>query len=748
MAFNANSATATGWTARPCPGSSWRPPAPSRASPRVSRPRRGTRSFGIRFRGGPGSLPSVDLDEVLAGNLVRSLVEGRTVLVGPVGFHPSDGAETPTTEGSRMSSLEIHGHALDTLLRNAPVRRTGAGGTILPLLLLGWLGLALHQRFELGVAWGSHLCLVLLSGAGGVALLALTGWWIRVADVLLGQLILLALVLRQRLHLAQSGIDELYRDTASWMRQRLWPPSFFDSDDPWAQILGMIDQTLLVDRTIFLAAEDDSFHVREVAALRCNLDDIDERRRDIRRTPYSTALESDDLVSVEAYLRPEDDDPGPQHLVPLRFGGELEGFWALSFPGRGRAEVPGQAAAILAFADQIAELLYHRRRIHQERTGDRAVDRLLGTWRETERTRALAAAFELVRRRLGRLERLLDGLEVATAIFDLFGRLLETNRGMNLVTEREGLTVRSMSALDLVLALTGCDAPTAKRCLRHAVVDGETISLPAQLATEAQARYTLFIRPLAWLSPEDRGSTPFGLGGIAIELVDATAGARLSAMKSALSQRLGIQLRNDLGVLALSTSLLSRDGVPEERRRAVADVVREKIQATVDLVDECLGHLTRHQDDDRGAPYPVDARAILERVLAEARPFLEEHQVTPTLDVPRLMNDVFGLPRPLEDTFRSVLALVGHDARPGCRLEIHVVEEEESTRFTFSDQGYGLPQERLNAMIFGEATTSSEDEVRVLRRAVATIRSWGGSVTATSSLGTGLRFTVQLRRFL
>jgi CHASE2 domain-containing sensor protein len=93
-------------------------------------------TFGIRYVGGPNSLPHVGADDVLEGNIIREMVEGRTVLIGP--NEPVEiGLPTPVTRGpQRMSYLEVQGNAVHTLLTQGVVSHSDAWLSVTVLILL------------------------------------------------------------------------------------------------------------------------------------------------------------------------------------------------------------------------------------------------------------------------------------------------------------------------------------------------------------------------------------------------------------------------------------------------------------------------------------------------------------------------------------------------------------------------------------------------------------------------------------
>jgi len=145
--------------------------------------------FRIAFRGGPGSLPHIDYESVVAGNLVRELVNGKVVLIGLKPDSDFPGISTPTTRDKvKMSLLEFHGHVLQSLLIAGPIRVVHPIGRFILLLLAA---LVCHVCFRaIRFKWGFRLVLAVMVFEAAIALILL-GWqslWIPFAPLALVQI--------------------------------------------------------------------------------------------------------------------------------------------------------------------------------------------------------------------------------------------------------------------------------------------------------------------------------------------------------------------------------------------------------------------------------------------------------------------------------------------------------------------------------------------------------------------------------
>lgn len=706
-----------------------------------------TRPYLVNFSGGPGSLPAASLERVLSGSLVSELVQGRTVLVGPVGSPPQPGLHTPTTTGAQMMSLlEFQGHALDTLLSGRALRATGPVTTLLLLLFLTLPSLLLYQRLEVRLASWLTLGLVALHVLLAAALFVWARVRLPVVELLLAQGLLFFLSLRGKALLTSLAINNLLLRLTSRLREGVYPPSFYASAEHWSQVINMVNQILDLNRVIFLERIEADHRVREIKSLNCSVNDIDEMRRDYERTPYSTAIEAQGPIRVKKYLKTVE-TAEDQYLTPLIFAGEILGFWAFGVEPATAAAIPRFETVVRDFGDQISEMLYHRQRVLKDRS-ESFLSRALRLQREIELYRALSRTVALIERRLGRVEGLLDDLTTAAIMYDLFGRVLEANSRMLELLRAENLAPYDMTALDLVSALTGYAPVQCRRFLRQVIIEKTPVSLP--VALPGGRSYALGLRALQSRErqavPEE--VAPFQLTGILCELADTTSLSRLYDVKAHLMQRLGVQVRNDLAALELSSSLLATGGLSEEERREVSSIVHERVADAVETLDDCQRYLAVDADLFDGTErFPIDPHRPLETALDGIRLSAEARSLTLEVVEPRLLSHVFAAPSRLQDVFGRVLSLLVEDAVGGSSLRVHVEEDAKWVTFSFENRGFGMPNDRFQGYLFSGEDSASET-ARNLRTALRWVQDWGGTVEARSEVGSGTRIDLRFQRFL
>ncbi len=712
----------------------------------------------VNFIGGLNRIPVVSARRVLDKGLIPELVQGKSVLIGFANDGMSSGFHTPITQQREtISLLSYQGYALNTLLSGNIPSTLSPATTFATLLITSAFGVFFFQWLTLGAALRLTLTLSILFCASAWLFLSLFHVWIPLAEALLALLATFLLVFRHKAISEERSLREMVFSSAAQIHDRIVPPSFFASSEHWSKVVNLVNQTLDLNRIIFLERKEGEARLQEIKTLNCSFDDILERRRDYQRSPYSTAIAENAVIPLRKQFFRETSEREDQYMAPLQFAGEVLGFWAFSVNPDKAASIPMFTSRVNDYANQIAELLYHRQRWlahHQPPRG--AIGKYLTLETDRRLYRTLRRSTELVNRRLKSLEDVFDGLGTATTLYDLFGGIVQINRSMADLLQGADLRPFELTPLELITAVTDMDVAQARHTLRYVVLERGSVTVPMALNGATENVFVLNIRPLKYVSAEnasDVGPAPFQLLGMLFEIVDITNFRKLYDMREHLVERLNIQLRNDMESILLATGLLKTPNLTERKRSRVLNIVQEKVGQAIDVIQEAQHHLDVDVDSALTERYPVDGKQLIESALVTFGEQLAARNIQLQPELDPLVGLVFAEPAALSELISNVVNILIEDATENSHLVIglgqisHGTTYQHTISFTFRNSGFGMPNQRLQAFLFGDGEVSSES-FTTLRNLVPMIESWGGTLKAHGEVGVGLSFTLQLRGFL
>jgi adenylate cyclase len=121
----------------------------------------------INYRGGRETFPYVPYHRVVKGDVDPKIFKGKIVLIGATSAVQHDLFPTPFERGGQMPGVEIHAHALDTLVRGDHIRP--APSWLSPVLAIvlapfgGWLVLRLRALRAFGAMIGVWIALAAIT---------------------------------------------------------------------------------------------------------------------------------------------------------------------------------------------------------------------------------------------------------------------------------------------------------------------------------------------------------------------------------------------------------------------------------------------------------------------------------------------------------------------------------------------------------------------------------------------------------
>lgn len=698
----------------------------------------------VNFLGGLERLPHVSLKRLLAGGLIPELVRNRTVVVG---LNDEVGLHTPITSSDAMMPLPVYqAYALDTLIEGRWIRTTPLWVTA---IMLAWVSLISVVAYQwTGVRLASWLTgtLIVIYVASAWLLLSYAWVWPPVMELFIVQTVCFLLITRHRTLANEQAFRQILLVTSTRLKERVITRDFYEVEDPWPQLIQFVQNILDLDRSIFMERYAKQNFVRVGAGYQCTEDDIHEQRRDYRREPYSTAIaENRPIPLTRTFLKVRESED--QYLVPLRHGNEILGFWAFGVETAKAKEMPRFLAVADQFSTEIGRLLFQRSQWQASRQSESAV---VSRYLRLEGGAVAGGPFsetvhQLVRR-MEALEWILNGVETPIAAYDIFGQIMHINEAMSELLSTHEVRFHDMGALDLLAALSAKDTDYARSVFQHVALGGEPISLIASLGGEDE-RFLLHIAPLARArAGEDDTGESVDRQGMIFQLTDISPLQAPIEMREESLQRVIARLRNDMESMMLAKSLLDDEKQPKTALAQAVNILKAKIEETVTMMDQAQRYMAE-DDVDRLVCYPIDPIAPLRTAISTIQGAAGQRQVTVSQSVPQLISLVLAQPDELTGILTVVLNTLVEDAMDDTSIKVILEERDGRIQYRFANQGFGIPNDRFQSYLTGAGEVTAL-EFQALRHAMRQVEHWEGHFEAASEVGTGMRFTIDLKSFL
>ena len=706
----------------------------------------------INFNDGRDRLPKVSAARVLDDALIPELVAGRTVLIGRSADVNAPGIHAPNTYGKEpLSLLEFQGYALDTLLSGKYIHRIEPRWMFGMLLLTAFASLLIYQCVDVRMGGWFTLSLLVFYWVVAWAQLHYLHIWIPVFELTLSQCALYLLVARHKVAENDGALRKLIIDGSNQFHEAAGTAHFYDSSEHWTQVITLVDQVLNLRRLIFLEKVDGDHRVREVKALNCSIDVIDERRRDYERTPYSTAIaEGGPILLQKSYLKPleNEEEEEDQYLVPLIFAGEVLGFWAFGITPETAAASNRFLETVAVFGNQIAEILYHRSHWQEQQTKKtnplRDLLSLEGGNQAALRVRHL---LELAQRRVSGLDAVFDSMDTAAIVYDLFGRVSHLNRRMESFMRDTEVPGYELTALDLLVRITDSDYRRARQLLREVVMENGQFHLPVSSLVGCSENFMLSVRAVACGDNQftgDNSPAPFEISGLLFELINVSQLKGAYVLKDEFVERFGQRMRRELGAIVLGSDLLQEKNVSIRDKNRTARVLRDKITAIVGLFNQARRYMQVKVTGPGLGLYPVDATVPVASAMQALAGQAEERGVNFVTRVPEVISLVNAPPQELGRLMHSLLETLLNDAAENTAIEVAVEERDGTVSYRLKNTGFGIPNEHFQDFLFGGHEVVGE-EFKDLHDAIQCVSEWQGTVAANSEVGSGMCFDLELR---
>lgn len=478
----------------------------------------------INFRLDVSALPKFSAKRVLNYDVMSEQLENKVIIVGQQAAEFNVNIHAPKLEGLN-DPLLLFAYIADSLDKNRTVNDLNFAISIVFALVFVFALLFFYQKISISYSFLVAFGITIFWCAAGYFLVNFTKLFIPIGQYIILTFSTLVWVVVARKITEDKELTTDVNNIQQMMMGRYIPQSFIEHPSPWDPIIQLISQQLDLEKSIFLARKEDDHRVVEIRAINCQLDDIQEMRRDYQRTPYSNALKSLGIVKINRPFFKQIIDGEIEFIAPLVYAGDVRGFWALSIvPNQGFNQQAFEKN-VNKFAAQVAELLFHYHIFKTTQAKNRTlINRLLTFKLHESVSQKVKSSLNEMEQKLTTLEMVFNHTSPATVLFNLFGQIIQTNASLERFAKQHQIAIFETTALDLLCRSCALDIETAKGKLRYITLNKATVELPAYLGKQP---YTLIIRALHSDNTQTASGAPFQVSGILFEFIKDTSEAVL-----------------------------------------------------------------------------------------------------------------------------------------------------------------------------------------------------------------------------
>ncbi|RUO63650.1 hypothetical protein CWI71_00875 [Pseudidiomarina insulisalsae] len=706
-------------------------------------------NFAIR----PNLLPNITAQQALDGDIIRSLVADKIVFiqVSPSKryerFYVADSLDQDYLTYVEMQALALETVVHDLDLKTIPLPLTAAG--LLCAYFAAFFLLQLFNTNGILLFEGSLLVVSLL-----LSYLLFVGFQLvfPFGEFFLTQLAALLQFLMSERRREAKILSSRTAKLQSRLNQRMLPGSFLQTEDPWKNLHVFIDQHLHMRRSILLDRVADDHRLVAIHSLNCTVDDIEERRRDYQRTPYSEAIRKQRPLRIENkhYFKDTTADE-IEYIVPLMFAGDVLGFWALTVEPEESWNEAVFEQNLISFSRELSELLYHRSKFIEWNTREnRFLRKVVNLNYAVNEHRQLDSAIELLERRLGLLQNVFSRNSSALVLYNLFGQVLTSNRKMDAIANQLDLKFFTMSAHDLLVHLTGEKSAKIKKLMLQITLHHRTVEWRIS-SPKLESDYILRVLPIERQHERGDKTSPFLLAGILFEFVDVHSVQQIVEGKRELHRYYFDMLEADFKAIRKATKQLSE--APDQNKLEHIDTIHSILDKTAKLSGTVERMLDLHEHSNE--VFPVNPVHLISTSLRKQSNAIEQKAIELNLNWPEIPALAMVAVEQLKQLVDAMLMLLVKDCESTdgeIAISMNSCSYDDQCRrveIQFSNKGYGVPQERLDSLhqLSNVELFSERNELFTVLYLSRQITDWGAELTVETHLGEGFQLTLRLPTF-
>lgn len=707
--------------------------------------------FSINFDKVTPFLVEVTSDQILQNKSIKQIFENKIVILGHSTFAEQAILRTPFRHtGLGFSLLQFHALSLEAVLNEAELSSFSVINQL--LLIITSLLLILYVMQKLSIH--SNLFLLNFIIIGGT--LSLNVMSHAIESILpVGEFIVTSLLsywiyfhtLQNRMAAEATKLSSTIKNELSSTTKQL---SFNEAEKPWLEITSLVQQYLLLNKTIFLEKIPKDHRVKEIQALNCSLSDIKEMRRDYEREPYNNAIKENAPIEISRPYFEKIDEGELEFIVPLLFADEVLGFWAMTIKPDSTWDKNQFIQNVHSFSEQISYLLYHRQAFQQGNKKQTNLQKGLSFLAPKRNDNKLKFNVHSSLKKLSLYQNIFNTMHSSAIIYDLFGRVIEANNTMEIIAERCNLNVFNLNALDLLHKITQLERNEIRKQLKNLILNQQTINFTT---TSQLDKHTYMVSVTPVIENKDKSdelletNNPFSVIGLLVEFVDVGSMQQLMTVERKINSLYLNDVYSSLSTVQLCKIELERLTKDPEVSRILSTIQRQldSISACTKNTQQVLNKIAVPNENNL---LPVDLLNIYRSSKKQLEASLATKNIQVTFDSPKIETMVYANQHKLITMLKLMMSILIDDAQLDSTIRVigkqKIISGKKVYFISMSNEGFGIPKETLINISQSKSNDDINGDVMKLKQIINNAHHWHAQPRIFSKLGKGIRFSLIL----
>lgn len=489
--------------------------------------------------------------------------------------------------------------------------------------------------------------------------------------------------------------------------------------DFWKDVATLIYQNLNLHRTIFFQLDKGSVHLNEISSINCQLDDIFEMRRDIRREPYVQAVLSKQAVDAS---RPYFKDKAADEyeiLTPFFKGASVLGFWALTTKENDPEQRRQLMEQVNLLATQISVLLDLQQ---QNATGEQRHHLDTRRYGSYEQTQLLDISHKLngLITESNNYKSLFSSMATPAVLFDVFGQLNMVNKALQKITSKAHIKSLDVSAFDLLTQLLPLNEDSLRNIIRQLTLE-QSIQVHRFFVNLNDEE---FVAVLSAVKREEENvygqNAHLQISGLLCEFHSLKEIQNYLEIERGLYDNYLIKIKDHLSTLQMGLIQIERKA-ENPLLNQLSAYLNVELKKASDITRRTHYFMNKVMDRKQSNALPFTPSQTLQKCLDKVQKDSNQSQlwrgVNFNSDIPTFSALGLGSPEIFEKIINTGLRLLADDAITPKTINImarHLEKDgEDILYFKLESEGYGLPNDQLQQMyernlVLGENTILSE----------------------------------------